>query len=1124
MDDDDNRSILEQDIEEEEPLTRRDILSPVVKRVVDALGGYEGDVYRLGDEAYGCLKDLKRLWRKDDTDDERTVARLFWESRVLMNDIIPILLETAGKGLVEDKRAIACADLLTAMTWPIDMAEELKELDDELDKGTDYTQLLQSHLHYKAALLKPGVMQALFGILLPPLAKHHKERTPRDGQIIHVVLYLFRNLAFIKDLPINMHLSSDQAEFSALQTKLIRIMSETHTFELLLTVASNTSNDPLFNTWNTLVLEIFYLLLRGTKPTSLTLDPAKQPQDNLRRLLATEDRRKKEISRKASSRHSRFGTTIAVSLNPNKKPKPVEDAGNEADVESSKSQPFVLHRQQAIKESTGTIWDMKKKQTKKRDKVVDELSRTDNLSSEARIILRQFAVNFLDGCFNSFLSALIKDIRSERAKITDKDNLRLLYVTKWFLEFFLAMRAKEKEKGGWGFDLVAEVTERTWIVWVLKRMREANEEKPKLWTELQAGIECLTQLLLLIDNMASSDITDPVLNEAADILQQQLIYNGEVLDIAFESLRTYKEGTQSLAYLDSSVYLGYSLLRMLERWGKQKSGEMYVRKKKTKGKSKGGVPDVEDEEVEEEQVIHETMFTFEAFEMKFAHTDINHTLLTYLARYKDFSSPEHMKRAVNLLHRQAVRAKAEGLFFKVSTLDLFKTILADQRSFPREQPYKDLINLINFILRRFFKALEGYPFLAIEAFFPKNRGHWKVFSSYEPESSTAKERARDEDAKIPADIHVKKGHSWSEEVGIVVAVLIDAGQGDLVDWTKEILTTVIAQREKIIEETDVKDDDADDEDQRPAVNLDTPSSEALAKMHDYRIPCTKDEHANAVTKNPQLKLLFRLCKFYIENEDADELEWYIPAAISPVELRRTLTVINQFLESPIDLNGKKASQLLAKTRRRRRRIRVQESDQEDEEASDDEDPRRRKKSEKKKKEEEQYKSAQFIEDSDEEYGNMEAFLAQEKARREKAAGKPAALAEGESTTMKSHGTKKRRKKAGDKGDKKRRKGETDNTAVVVLSDEVNSDLDTDIEVEEGGHSTGADERPQPPPILPRPKPIYKSRTSDITPLSSAGQEVGDHQTVSKRPVHEPVSPSSLPVRRKGRLIVSDEEE
>lgn len=91
----------------------------------------------------------------------------------------------------------------------------------------------------------------------------------------------------------------------------------------------------------------------------------------------------------------------------------------------------------------------------------------------------------------AFLSALLKDIRSERPKITEKDNLRLLYVTKWFLEFFLSMRAKEQEKmkaasrekdngdakERWKFGLIAEVTERAWIVWVLKRMREAVEEK-----------------------------------------------------------------------------------------------------------------------------------------------------------------------------------------------------------------------------------------------------------------------------------------------------------------------------------------------------------------------------------------------------------------------------------------------------------------------------------------------------------------------------------------------------------------------------------------------------------------------------------------------------------------------
>lgn len=86
--------------------------------------------------------------------------------------------------------------------------------------------------------------------------------------------------------------------------------------------------------------------------------------------------------------------------------------------------------------------------------------------------------------------------------------------------------------------------------------------------------------------MSSSEIADHDLAEAAEVLQQQLVYNGQVIDIALDSLRAYRHGTQSLAYLESSIHLGYALLRMLERWGKGR-GEMYVRKKiikKKKGK------------------------------------------------------------------------------------------------------------------------------------------------------------------------------------------------------------------------------------------------------------------------------------------------------------------------------------------------------------------------------------------------------------------------------------------------------------------------------------------------------------------------------------------------------------
>ena len=90
-----------------------------------------------------------------------------------------------------------------------------------------------------------------------------------------------------------------------------------------------------------------------------------------------------------------------------------------------------------------------------------------------------------------------------------------------------------------------------------------------------------------------------------------------------------------------------------------------------------------------------------------------------------------------------------------------------------------------------------------------------------------------------------------------------------------------------------------------------------------------------------------------ERVDADELEWYIPAAILVEELQRTLNVINQFLHTPIDLEGKKASQLFSKKRRRRRRR--SPSPESDADGTSGEVMRKNRK-EKKKKEKETYKS------------------------------------------------------------------------------------------------------------------------------------------------------------------------
>jgi hypothetical protein len=51
---------------------------------------------------------------------------------------------------------------------------------------------------------------------------------------------------------------------------------------------------------------------------------------------------------------------------------------------------------------------------------------------------------------------------------------------------------------------------------------------------------------------------------------------------------------------------------------------------------------------------------------------------------------------------------------QVSTLELFQSILKVQVSLPKDQPHKDLIQLINFILRKFFKNAKEHPLLLVE--------------------------------------------------------------------------------------------------------------------------------------------------------------------------------------------------------------------------------------------------------------------------------------------------------------------------------------------------------------------------------------------------------------------------
>ncbi|KZT54478.1 timeless-domain-containing protein [Calocera cornea HHB12733] len=1134
------------------PQTLYDILSVPITNTISALGApspADKSVYVLGDDVLGCLRDLKRYWRRDDNDEERTVARIFAKANLLENDLVPILVQTAEK---LPKVAVACADLITSMTWPMDLPAELQELHEQGITGpsTDYPLLIRALLSYKSAITHhPGAVRALVLVALPPLAVPPNKRSEREKQIVNVVLHCLRNVLAIRDLRGDVNKSGDWGELASLQSMLIRRLKDSGFLDVLATLTSN-ADTPVANAYSSVMLEIWYLMYRGVPAAKLTLPSAQRPKEELRSLLETEGAMRRGQTK--ATRHSRFGTAIVVTAMQGK-------------------EKFVMSRQQGLRALPGETMDAKKRGLAKRTKHTDDLGPEQSLSHDALNVLKEFAVIFLNSCFNTFFASLLKDIRYERPHITEADNVRLLVVSSWFVEFFLAARAradqdqteadKSEEEKTWTVGKVAECCEQEWIVWVVKRMRFAGDEKPKAWVELQACMEALTQLLLLIECMSNSRSED--LREAALALQHKLWFSSELMDVALVNARTYTG--QSLAYLESVVQLNYVLLKLLERYAKGR-GDMYVKKKtnakkkKTKSLDEEGTFDDggDDEEQDQGPSYEQRRFEFEGFELRFANEDITHTLLAYLARYREISAEgalgsEKIKWVVSLLHRQVVKAKAEGLFFKVSTLELFRHILNDERTLPNDAPHKELVQLVRYTLRQFFKEAEKKPFLLVEAFFPKNRNRWKEYSSYQPPEKTKRVRPIDEDDNGPREVQIKGTYSWSEQLGIAMACLIEDGQQDLVDWVRELLVLAVAERQAIVAMTDppeAVDLDGEIDDDEIRQRRSGPSEEAMSKFIDFVIRCEKDGQQDAATKNPHLKLMFRLVKFQARDEVADPMEWYCPATILPSEMEESIKVIDHFLANPFDLDGKKATTLLKKKPKKRRRRNL--DDEMAELFSDDEVPRKRR--EKRNKEKQQYKSAQFIQDSDGDEEAEEAFFRKEAELR----AKMAEVAEQTGNTMRATGTKKRKKKGEDSRKKRRKTGDAEDPDLDLdiapaqqtadHADSSDSDAefsqpstslqkrstpgttpllapsspdqqDSDVEMENSPQPEKAKAPPRPRRVMPKPKAIEPTPSKLASPVRAAGKEnmVDSDDDIAVIPTQ-----ASTKVRR--RLVFSDDED
>lgn len=165
----------------------------------------------------------------------------------------------------------------------------------------------------------------------------------------------------------------------------------------------------------------------------------------------------------------------------------------------------------------------------------------------------------------------------ERSKIRPTDNLRCFFLARFFLEYFLLLRSKAAAKNegkvpedaDLSLGLVGEMAEMESVRWVVMRMKYTMDDKVSgrdhvtgtrelkkaaclegaaseyrlLLTDCKhrssSLVSCAHAQLLLIDSMASSDEEDDV--DVANTLQEQLYYNGDILDSCLLVISQYKD-------------------------------------------------------------------------------------------------------------------------------------------------------------------------------------------------------------------------------------------------------------------------------------------------------------------------------------------------------------------------------------------------------------------------------------------------------------------------------------------------------------------------------------------------------------------------------------------------------
>ncbi|TPX32580.1 hypothetical protein SmJEL517_g04318 [Synchytrium microbalum] len=931
-----------------------------------ALGGYEevpidthdGNQvfvrkYMPGAEAIDCLRDIRRFLKHDVMGKEMYISIQLGRWQILQKDLLPMFMSDE----TDEKLRRAILDLFAPMTW---------EINPKTKNIASQKAVLRE---YKIAFLGDGVLRTFRNELLVILGTEDWSKHEKNIPKLRLLLNVIRNVLSIKDDRVSVFSSTEAYMKAHLQEQLVLQMKDESILEFIITFAAS-MGDPQFAQWNMLIMEIVYFLFRDRDPEELVTRKEKIVNTILEDSLKEDDERKRRVAG-ISSRHSRFGGTLSLQLGNGRTHNVHSTTVGLKDVDKA-----LNLGKAAQKGPTG------KKPTIEKD--YDAKIRV--LNQRARDALADSAELFLDQAFNALMMSVKKDFDREASKVREEDHTRFLRLVTFYLKYIILYREKKGNK--YDFDCVAGLVDDKGMQYVCKRMHMYLDEKN--YTGLQSALDCLKQMLVVLDAMAVSP--NEVYREASVHTQDVLFYEGMHVQALAALCKVTR--VQSQSYLETLIESVHVFLTMMENYSKNK--DFLVMKKKTHG---GGKRKADPENMNyEEDDAEIRKARFAEREMKFLDIERDFTsdnvVLNYCALLSHYQTCDDrfLLFIATMFHRIFVKCKMEAYFYRLSVIELFHRILNDRGRIRITKGFKEVHTFAKYVSGKLIKRLQENPILFIHMFYPKRGGDSSRFLTGVGPSYTVTKKTYEGPYKF--------GVPFDQKLKVAVLAVADAGHKEFLEWIVQVYASACTNR---------KDDEFD----AAAAKL---RGEEAAVLRDFELKGLdgqSDDFNHLLSKNNLVRMLLNLLG--LERLEVDDfILWIIPKKLSTSNFNFNKALLEEFMEEDTNMpDGKKdLAKLIHKKTERKSRSRPQAtarssggssssssnggSSSSEAQGADAEGRKKRKKDKKSKRphkrrkthprkndDEEQRRelSAMFIIDSDDE--DDEAFFAREAALRAK---------------------------------------------------------------------------------------------------------------------------------------------